>query len=119
LRLETACNKRQRRHRLPIQPLHIVDEADKRLHLSDIREQAERREADQKALRRRPVRQAERAQQRLSLRGRQVLRPTKRTPARPGGRPPHSWKSPANANSISDSTPRARTRWQPDDRSAM
>ena len=71
---EAACNERQDRQGLGIEPLHVVDHADERLLVRDVREQAQRCQADEEVLRRRSVRQIEGAPQRVSLRRRQLLR---------------------------------------------
>ena len=73
LRREAASDERQDRNGLPVQPLHIVDQAHEGTLFRHLREQAERREANEKAFRRRPIDQAERAPQRSSLRGWQLL----------------------------------------------
>src|SRR5262249_44495244 len=47
--LEAPRDERERGDGLPIQPLHVVDQADERALLGEMRQQAERRQADKKA----------------------------------------------------------------------
>lgn len=51
-----------------VEPLGVVDETDQRLHLDRIGEQAQDGQADQEAVRRVAVPQAERGAQRVALR---------------------------------------------------
>ena len=58
--VEPPRDERQDRHRLRVQPLDVVEQADERPFLGDLRQEAERGQADQESLRRRPVHETER-----------------------------------------------------------
>ena len=60
-------NKRQHLGRCPVQPLHIVDQADQRTLLGEVGQQAKRSQAHQESVRRRPLLQAERDAEGISL----------------------------------------------------
>ena len=64
---QAARNERQGLRRGLIKPLRVIDQADKRLLLSHRRQQTERRQTDQQAIRRRPSTEAEDDVQRVVL----------------------------------------------------
>jgi hypothetical protein len=67
LRQKAPCHERKRLHRHPIEPLRVVDDADERLLLGGVGEQAQDGQADQKAIRRGTGAHAERGVQRVAL----------------------------------------------------
>ena len=75
LRLEAARDEGQDIGGLPVEPLHVVDHAQERPRVGDVGKKAERGEAEQKAIRRRSLGQAEHQPQRLPLRRREMLDP--------------------------------------------
>ena len=79
--VEPPRDERKDRDRLRVQPLDVVEQADERLLLCDIRQQAERGQADQESLRRRSVHETESPHQRVTLRGHQSLGALQRRPA--------------------------------------
>ncbi len=70
LRQEAPRHERERLDRHPVKPLRVVDDADERLVLGHIGQQAEDGQADQEAIRRRAGAHAERDVQRVALRDR-------------------------------------------------
>ena len=72
LRQQASRHERERLRRHPIEPLRVVDDAHERLLLGDVGQQAQDRQADQEAIRRRTGAQAERRAQRVALRARQM-----------------------------------------------
>jgi hypothetical protein len=56
-----------------IQPLLVIDQADQRLLLGHVGEQAQNRQPEEKTIWRRPVTNAERSPQRIALRHRQTF----------------------------------------------
>ena len=78
---EPPRDERQDGDRLRVQPLDVVEQADERPLLCDIRQQAERGQPDQEALRRRPVHETESLHQRVTLRAHQSLGALERRPA--------------------------------------
>ncbi len=73
LRFQAARHERQRLRRCAIQPLLVIHQADQRLFLGHVGQQAQHRQADEKAVWRRPGTDAERGPQRLTLRDRETL----------------------------------------------
>ena len=76
LREQPAGDERQREGGFLVEPLRIVDRTQKRLLLGRIREQAERRQADDEAIRRLAVAEPERHTQSLALGRGQSVEPT-------------------------------------------
>ena len=72
LRQEPARHERERLRRDPVEPLRVVDDAHERLLLGGVGQQAQDRQPDEEAIRRRSVAQAERRAQRVALRARQM-----------------------------------------------
>ena len=70
---QTPGDEREHQRRRPIEPLRIVDHAHERARLGGLGEQAQDRQRDQEAVRRRAVLEAERHLQRGPLRRRQRL----------------------------------------------
>ena len=73
LRLQAARHERQDLRRGAIEPLLVIHHTDQRPLLGHLREQAQDRQTDQKAIRRRPGTDTERGQQRITLRNRETL----------------------------------------------
>ena len=73
LRQEPARHERERLRGHPVEPLRVVDDAHERLLLGGVGQQAQDRQPDEEAIRRRSGAQAERRAQRVALRARQVL----------------------------------------------
>ena len=73
LRQQAPCDERQRLRGDSIEPLRVIHEAEQRPLLRHIREQAENREADQKAIRRRARTQPECRAERIALRSGKTL----------------------------------------------
>ena len=71
---QATGNKRQSLQRSPIEPLRIVEEADQRLSLSDLGQQAEGGQTDHETIRDIAFRQPERHAQRITLRDRESLK---------------------------------------------
>jgi hypothetical protein len=69
---EASRDERERLHRHPVEPLRVVDDADKRLFLGGVAQQAQDRQADQEAIGRGAGAHAERGAKRFSLRDGQV-----------------------------------------------
>ena len=90
-----------------VQPLRVVDQADERPLLGNGRQQAQHRQADQKAIGCLAGDQAERRAEGVSLRTRQVLRRGPTSGRTTGARL-------RRRSSISDSTPAARTTRHPE-----
>ena len=72
-RLQAACDEREDLRRGAIEPLFIVDQADQRLLLGHLGEQAQDGQGNEKAIRRRSGTGAESRPQRIALRGRETL----------------------------------------------
>ena len=72
-RLQTARHEREDLRRGAIEPLLVIHQADQRLLLGHLGEQAQDRQPDQEAIWRRPGADAERRPQRIALRTRQAL----------------------------------------------
>lgn len=68
LRQKAPRHERERLHGHPIEPLRVVDDADERLLLGGVGEQAQDGQADQEAIRRGTGAHAERRVQRVALR---------------------------------------------------
>ena len=106
LRTQPARDEGQRQRGGRVEPLRVVHDADPRPLLRDVRQQAQRRQADEEPIRRGPFPQTERGANRVALRaGRRPRR------SRNGE---HSCCNPAYASSISDSTLAARAMPHPD-----
>ena len=75
LRQEPARHECQRLRRHPVEPLRVVDHDHQRLLLGGVGQQAQDRQSDEEAIRRRSSAQAERRAQRIALRARQLLEP--------------------------------------------
>src|SRR4051794_14007528 len=73
LRQQATRHEREHARRGAVEPLRIIDETEKRLLFSHLRQQVEDREPDEKRIRRPSRAQAKRNFHRLSLRIRQVL----------------------------------------------
>ena len=73
LRQEPARHERERLRGHPVEPLRVVDDAHERLLLGGVGQQAQDRQPDEEAIRRRSGAQAERRAQRVALRARQML----------------------------------------------
>jgi hypothetical protein len=72
-RVQTACDEREDLRGDFVQPLHIVDDADQRPLLSDLGEQRQGGEPEEKPVRWRPGAQSERGRERVALRDGQPL----------------------------------------------
>ena len=72
-RLQAARDEREDLCRGAIEPLCVVHHADQRLLLGRVGQQAQDRESDEEAVRRRPGTEAERGPQRIALRHRETL----------------------------------------------
>ncbi len=68
LRQQAPRHERERLDGHPVKPLRVVDDADERLVLGHVGQQAEDGQADQEAIRRRTCAHAERDVQRVTLR---------------------------------------------------
>ena len=101
LRQQPASDERERQRRRLVQPLRVVDHAEQRALLGRLREQAERRQTDQEA-----VRRFARHSARTPRAGHLCCGPGRRSSRSRRGA--HSCCSAANGSSISDSTPTAR-----------
>ena len=75
LRDQTARNEPERLRRGPIQPLRVVDHAEQRPVTGSLRQQAQRGQTDDEAIRRVPCRQPERRGKRVALGARQTVEP--------------------------------------------
>ena len=69
---QPARHERERLRGHPVEPLRVVDDAHERLLLGGVGQQAQDRQPDQEAIRRRSGAQAERRAQRVALRARQM-----------------------------------------------
>ena len=67
-RQQPAGDERERLRGDPVQPLRVIDEAQQRLLLRDVGQQAEHRQPDQETVRRLACAQTERRRQRIALR---------------------------------------------------
>ena len=74
-RLQAARDEREDLRRGAIEPLLVIHQADQRLLLGHLGEQAQDGQADEEAIRRRPGADAERRPQRIALRSREALEP--------------------------------------------
>jgi hypothetical protein len=72
---QTARDERERLRRCAIQPLRIVDNAEQRALLGQIRQEAENGQPDDKTVRRNSRVQTEHGPQRVALRARKALQP--------------------------------------------
>ena len=81
LGVEPPRDERKSRDRLQVQPLDVVEQAEERLLLREIRQQAEHGQADQERLRRGTVHEAKGPHQCVTLRCRQSLGATQGRPA--------------------------------------
>ena len=72
-RLQAARDEREDLRRGAIEPLLVIHQADQRLLLGHVGEQAQDGQADEEAIRRRPGTEAERGPQRIALRNRETL----------------------------------------------
>ena len=72
-RLQAARDEREDLRRCAIEPLRVVHHADQRALLGHVGEQAQDRQSDVEAVRRRPGTEAERGPQRIALRHRETL----------------------------------------------
>ena len=72
LRQQASRHERECLHGHLVEPLRVVDDADQRLLLGGVGQQAQDGQADQEAIRRRAGAQAERRVQRVALRDRQI-----------------------------------------------
>ena len=77
LRMQAPRHEREHLCRRLIEPLRIVDQAQKRLFVGTVRKQAQQREADEKTIRPGARAQAKRGRERLMLGRRQPLEPAK------------------------------------------
>ena len=109
LGLQAARHEGERLRRRRVEPLRVVHDADERPLLRRVRQQAQDRQPDQEAVRGVAVAQPERGAERVALRAGEALEPIHAAARRASC-------SPANASSISDSTPAARTTWHPEAR---
>jgi len=75
LREQTARNEAERLRRGPIQPLRVVDHAEQRPVTGSLRQQAQRGQTDDEAIRRLPCPQPERRGKRVALGTRQTVEP--------------------------------------------
>jgi hypothetical protein len=73
LRTKTARDERQRLRRGRVEPLRVIDDADQRSVLRDIREQTQDREADEEPIRRIATAQTKRGAKRIALRAGKAL----------------------------------------------